>query len=164
MPHLPSSTSTSLLPTPTHTKLSNTPTDPYIHFLASFAVLEFMIGAGLWVEGQMSGWRCLAGVGYLVVFDSLGVGVGVFAKGEGFGSLRRPYGYVEYRMDAELIANIRCRTARLAALLYFAQSLFLVFAAVYIAKESIEQVVLGSGAHEHGSHGHGDSMGEGDER
>jgi hypothetical protein len=56
------------------------------------------------------------------------------------------------------------RTARLSALLYFAQSLFLVFAAVYIAKESIEQVVLGSGAHEHGSHGHGEVVIDGDER
>ena len=43
-------------------------------------------------------------------------------------------------------------------LLYFAQSLFLVFASVYIAKESIETVLLGEGAHSHGGgggHGHG---------
>jgi hypothetical protein len=60
----------------------------------SFAVLEFLIGAGLWVEGQMSGWRCLAGVGYLVVFDAMGVGVGIVARKEGWKSLRRPYGYV----------------------------------------------------------------------
>ena len=56
---------------------------------------------------------------------------------------------------------------RLTALLYFTQSLFLVFAAVYIAKEAIEQVVLGSGAHEHGSgggHGHGQIPLDGDER
>lgn len=51
--------------------------------------------------------------------------------------------------------------------MYFAQSLFLVFAAVYIAKESLEQVVLGAGAHEHGgggSHSHGEPLMEGDER
>jgi len=43
-------------------------------------------------------------------------------------------------------------------LLYFAQSLFLVFASVYIAKESIETVLLGEGSHSHGGgggHGHG---------
>jgi hypothetical protein len=42
-------------------------------------------------------------------------------------------------------------------LMYFAQSLFLVFASVYIAKESIETVLLGEGAHSHegGGHGHG---------
>lgn len=45
-------------------------------------------------------------------------------------------------------------------LLYFAQSLFLVFAAVYIAKESIETVLLGEGAHSHeGGHGHGHGHG-----
>ena len=56
---------------------------------------------------------------------------------------------------------------RLIALLHFTQSLFLDFAAVYIAKESIESVVLGAGAHDHGSggsHGHGQMMLEGDER
>ena len=53
------------------------------------------------------------------------------------------------------------------SLLYFAQSLFLVFAAVYIAKEAIEQVILGSAAHEHvigGTHGHGETVIDGDER
>lgn len=61
--------------------------------LASFACLEFLIGAALWVEGQMGGWRCLAGVGYLVVFDAFGVGVGVVARGgDGWRSVRRPYG------------------------------------------------------------------------
>ena len=50
--------------------------------------------------------------------------------------------------------------------MYFAQSLFLVFSAVYIAKEALEQVVLGSGAHEHGGggHGHGEHIIEADER
>ncbi len=51
--------------------------------------------------------------------------------------------------------------------MYFVQSLFLVFAAVYIAKEALEQVVLGSGAHEHagsGAHSHGEVVLEGDER
>ena len=65
-----------------------------------------------------------------------------------------------------LIGFVRS-TPRLIALLYFAQSLFLVFAAVYIAKESIEQVILGSGAHDHalsGSHGHGEAAIDGDVR
>jgi hypothetical protein len=60
------------------------------------------------------------------------------------------------------------RIARLSSLLYFAQSLFLVFAAVYIAKESLEQVVLGAGAHDHssggGGHSHGQIPVEGDDR
>ena len=75
--------------------LPPTESDPRSHLLISLAVLEFLIGSGLWIEGQMSGWRCLAGAGYLVVFDAKGVAVSYVArKGETTGgkSLRRPYG------------------------------------------------------------------------
>lgn len=67
------------------------------------------------------------------------------------------------RVYGELII---CSTTRFLSLLYFSQSLFLVFAAVYIAKESIEQVVLGASGNEHGGHGHGHSHADqdGDER
>ncbi len=46
----------------------------------------------------MSGWRCLAGVGYLVVFDAIGLGVKLVGgePGEGARSLRRPYGWVSF--------------------------------------------------------------------
>lgn len=70
--------------------------------------------------------------------------------------------HIRYYGDGEK-ANMR-RTARLMTLLYFAQSLFLVFASVYIAKESIETVLLGEGAHGHGGgHGHGHGHGEAQE-
>ena len=62
---------------------------------------------------------------------------------------------------------LSCRTGRLLALLYFAQSLFLGYAAVCIAKEAIEQVLLGAGAHDHGlggGHGHGEMGGHHEER
>lgn len=79
---------------PTLSPLPSSRSDPKPHLLLSLAVLEFLIGAGLWMEGQMSGWRCLAGVGYLVVFDAIGVGVSYVAESESEGarSLRRPYG------------------------------------------------------------------------
>lgn len=142
--------------------------DPKRHVLLSLAVMECLVGAGLWVEGQMSGWRCLAGVGYLVVFDAIGVGVSYVGgdRGEGTRSLQRPYGQAFSLSPSGFELNSH-RMPRLVALLYFGQSLFLVFAAVYIAKESIEQVVLGSEAHEHpvgGAHGHGEAVIEGDER
>ncbi|ODN86110.1 hypothetical protein L198_07403 [Cryptococcus wingfieldii CBS 7118] len=140
MPRFPSTTTDSLSP------MSASKLDHWGRFLLSFAVLEFVIGAGLWVEGQMSGWRCLAGVGYLVVFDALGAAVGYVERKEGGGwsSVRRPYG-----------------PSRYVALLYFGQCLFLVFAAVYIAKESIEQVILGANAHDHSVGGHGHEGGGG---
>ncbi|CAK9785843.1 hypothetical protein CC85DRAFT_287658 [Cutaneotrichosporon oleaginosum] len=127
--------------------------DPQAQALVSFAVIEAVLGVGLWVEGQMSGWRCLTAVGYLVVFDAMGMGVNLFARTDrlGWRSLRRPYG-----------------SSRVTSMLCFSQSVFLIFAAVYIAKEAVEQVVLGASAHDHAaasghSHGHHDH-GSGDER
>ncbi|GMK54893.1 hypothetical protein CspeluHIS016_0114790 [Cutaneotrichosporon spelunceum] len=129
--------------------------DPQAQVLTSFAVIEAVLGIGLWVEGQMSGWRCLTAAGYLVVFDAMGMGVTLFARTDrlGWRSLRRPYG-----------------SSRVTSLLCFSQSVFLLFAAVYIAKEALEQVVLGAGAHDHAGvsspgHGHGHhEHGAGDER
>ncbi len=68
--------------------------DPQAQALTSFAVIEAVLGIGLWVEGQMSGWRCLTAAGYLVVFDAMGMGVNLFARTDrlGWRSLRRPYG------------------------------------------------------------------------
>ncbi|WVN89534.1 uncharacterized protein L203_104759 [Cryptococcus depauperatus CBS 7841] len=118
--------------------------DLYGKLLSGLSLLELVLGAGLWIEGQLSGWKCLAGVGYLVVFDALGLGVAVIARKEGGGwlSIRRPFG-----------------SSRYISLLYFVQSIFLAFAAVYIAKESLEQVILGSGAHRESFGGHGHETG-----
>lgn len=68
--------------------------DPQAQALTSFAVIEAVLGVGLWVEGQISGWRCLTAAGYLVVFDAMGLGVNLFARTDrlGWRSLRRPYG------------------------------------------------------------------------
>ena len=84
----------SLLPgSPTIIPLPPSKNNPRRQLLISFALMECLIGAGLWIEGQMSGWRCLAGVGYLVVFDAIGVAVGMFEQGnQGWRSVRRPYG------------------------------------------------------------------------
>ena len=53
------------------------------------------------------------------------------------------------------IGQLTGRMTRFLSVLYFSQCLFLVFSAVYIAKESLEQVVLGGGGHDHGGHSHG---------
>jgi len=88
-----------LLAAPTITASSPTlsPLPPSKHssqyqMLLSFGILQFLIGSGLWVEGQMSGWRCLAGLGYLVVFDAMGVGISLLSRGEAWSNVRRPYG------------------------------------------------------------------------
>jgi len=66
--------------------------DPHTQLYLSVAVIQFLIGAGLWIEGQLSGWRCLAGVGYLSVFDAAGVAIRMTRENDGSRSTRRPYG------------------------------------------------------------------------
>lgn len=41
--------------------------------VAVFALFEFFLGASLWVDGQAGGSISVTGLGYLVVFDALGV-------------------------------------------------------------------------------------------
>lgn len=65
--------------------------------IALFALLEFCLGASLWVDGQAGGSLSVTGLGYLVVFDSLGV-MGIVASevlngiGSPLSSLRSPFG------------------------------------------------------------------------
>ena len=63
-------------------------------------VAQFVIGAALWVVGQQVGSLACTGLGYWVVFDAVGVGIGrVFPswlakQGEKDKKIRRPYGCV----------------------------------------------------------------------
>lgn len=68
--------------------------DSHDQLLLSFAIVEAVLGAGIWIEGQISGWRALSAMGYLVVFDALGVGINMFTRAENndWNNLRRPYG------------------------------------------------------------------------
>jgi hypothetical protein len=67
--------------------------------VAVFALFEFFLGASLWVDGQAGGSISVTGLGYLVVFDSLGV-MGLVAHqlllggGLSSSSLRSPFGCV----------------------------------------------------------------------
>lgn len=65
--------------------------------MAMFAVLQFSLGASLWVDGQAGGSVSVTGLGYLVVFDSLGVmgtvgGKVMEGSGGGASTLRHPFG------------------------------------------------------------------------
>ena len=90
---IPLQSSTSLLGSAsTEASSPNRRIDPHTQLYLSVAVIEFLIGAGLWIEGQLSGWRCLAGVGYLSVFDAAGVAIRMTRENDGSRSTRRPYG------------------------------------------------------------------------
>ncbi|KAJ3907634.1 hypothetical protein F5879DRAFT_795325 [Lentinula edodes] len=118
---------------------STLPTSP---LALPFTIIQFFLGAFLWVSGQQIGSLGTTGLGYWVVFDSLGVGVGRVlgswlgegsaesgtSSGNGRSALRRPYG-----------------NARIETVLQFAQSVYLMFSSVYVCKETVEHVLLSAG-------------------
>ncbi|PWY99025.1 hypothetical protein BCV70DRAFT_201246 [Testicularia cyperi] len=113
--------------------------------LLLFGISHFGLGAALWVAGQDADSLAATGLGYLVVFDAMGILSSAIAdwasewdlhvsdlrrrsgKTEGI-SLRRPYG-----------------THRVSTLLHFVQTIYLLFASVYVLKESIEHALLEGG-------------------
>ncbi|KAJ8522054.1 hypothetical protein ONZ45_g1313 [Pleurotus djamor] len=122
---------------------------------------QFLLGAWVWVTGQQIGSLSCTGLGYWIVFDAFGVGIGVWA-GKNLRSsfeqaddkqrklrIRRPYG-----------------NARVETLLMFAQAVYLMFSSVYVCKETVEHLLLsagagagvgggvGSGGHSDGHHHH----------
>jgi len=66
-------------------------------------IAQFLLGAWLWISGQQIGSLACTGLGYWVVFDAFGVGLGGVLPGflaaggsgkRGKVDVRRPYGYV----------------------------------------------------------------------
>ncbi|KAF9461808.1 hypothetical protein BDZ94DRAFT_1370571 [Collybia nuda] len=112
-------------------------------------VLEFILGAWLWVCGQQIGSLAVTGLGYWVVFDAFGVGLGSVlpnwldlkhAKaGVRKSKIRRSYG-----------------NAPVETVFMFAQAVYLMFSSVYVCKETVEHLLLSAGGGEGHHHHHGD--------
>ena len=99
------------------------------------------LGFAIWVCGQMRDSLALLGLGFLVVFDALGVLSQVSAHAlEAMwlhsvdsarvsdatpGALRRPYG-----------------VRRAGTLMYFAELVYIIFAGMYMCKENVEHALL----------------------
>lgn len=85
-----SSSSLPILPTPTGTKRSSQYSmfslglQSQCRFL--FGLFEMALGMSLWVHGQSGSGLAVSGLGYFVVFDALGVLLGVWEKMSSFGS------------------------------------------------------------------------------
>ena len=98
----PAHTHPPLLSPPAHahpTTATAIPARTPLPFLCT--LLQFLLGAYLWVTGQSIGSLSCTGLGYWVVFDAFGVGQGAGVLGAalartGKGGVRRPYGYVFY--------------------------------------------------------------------
>jgi hypothetical protein len=106
---------------------------------------QFVLGAWLWVCGQQIGSLGCTGLGYWIVFDSFGLGLGSVLPGWlGPGDskkqrTRRPYG-----------------NSRVETVLMFAQAVYLMFSSVYVCKETVEHVLLSMGGGDGHHHHHGD--------
>ncbi|KAL0573533.1 hypothetical protein V5O48_008418 [Marasmius crinis-equi] len=105
-----------------------------------WAICQFALGGWMWVSGQQNGSLAVTGLGYWVVFHALGVAVGnVLPKwwsANGKSKIQRSYG-----------------DARIETVFMFAQSVYLMFSAVYICKETFEHVLLSAGSNDHTSGG-----------
>ncbi|CAE6514094.1 unnamed protein product [Rhizoctonia solani] len=102
-----------------------------------FGLIEFIIGGMVWVAGQRRGSLACAGLGYWVVFDAMGVGMGVVGRELALGgamgeTVGKPFG-----------------SLRLETTLMFSQAVYLMFAAVYTCKETVEHMLLAAGSSHH---------------
>ncbi|KAG6916082.1 hypothetical protein DXG01_008556 [Tephrocybe rancida] len=118
-------------------------------------ILQFVLGAWMWVSGQQIGSLSVTGLGYWIVFDASGVGLGAVVaqwadlrpkNGEGEttsekerSGIRRPYG------------NAPVQTVSM-----FGQAVYLMFSSVYVCKETLEHLLLSAGNAEGHHHHHGD--------
>ncbi|KAF7320810.1 hypothetical protein HMN09_00167400 [Mycena chlorophos] len=104
---------------------------PRAPYLAA-ATAQFLVGATLWVQGQQRGTLAVTALGYWAVFDAIGIAVPHIV----FKGVSKPYG-----------------AARALPVLLFAQSVYLMFSAVYVCKEALEHLLLsasaGDGHHHH---------------
>lgn len=131
------------------------------------SVGQFVLGAWMWVAGQQVGSLSCTGLGYWIVFDAFGVAlsrvvpswlnasstrsVGALEKEK----LRRPYGCVGSCFYLAILFTSP-RNGRVETLLMFAQAVYLMFASVYVFKESVEHVLLSAGGGEGHHHHPGD--------
>ncbi|KAK1225541.1 hypothetical protein PQX77_011511 [Marasmius sp. AFHP31] len=121
----------------------------------AWSICQFALGGWMWVSGQQNGSLAVTGLGYWVVFHSMGVAVGHvlprWLNSDGKKNLRRSYG-----------------DARIETVFIFSQAVYLMFSAVYICKETFEHVLLtagssensGGGGHEGHHHHHADESGQ----
>ncbi|GJJ14630.1 hypothetical protein Clacol_008896 [Clathrus columnatus] len=101
------------------------------------ALAQFLLGAFLWMQGQETGSLSCTGLGYWVVFDAFGIALGKVLPQRLAASPLDTYG-----------------NARVETLAMFAQSIYLIFASVYVCKEAVEHALLSHDHHGHGHHHH----------
>ncbi|KZS97005.1 hypothetical protein SISNIDRAFT_407039 [Sistotremastrum niveocremeum HHB9708] len=103
--------------------------------------LQFVLGAWLWVSGQQNGSLSCTGLGYWIVFDALGI---LLIK-----VLPQYLALPSSQTSARSYGN-----ARVDAVAFFSQCVYLLFASVYICKETVEHLLLSVGSDQDGGGHH----------
>ncbi|KAG6816229.1 hypothetical protein H0H93_008285 [Arthromyces matolae] len=120
-------------------------------------VVQFILGAWLWVSGQQIGSLSVTGLGYWIVFDAFGVGLkGAVMRWLDL-DLRGQHGGVETKAEKERrLIRRPYGIAPVQTVLMFGQAVYLLFSSVYICKETFEHLLLSAGNVEGHHHHHGD--------
>ncbi|PWN37184.1 uncharacterized protein FA14DRAFT_187312 [Meira miltonrushii] len=136
-----------LLSTPVWNLLSNTALPPAHRPILIFGTFHFILGAVLWMKGQSGDSLAMTGLGYLVVFDAFGV----------LNSVASEWLIEQWRREkASVHAHGHNKKFvkpygphRIETLLQFSQTIYLLFAAIYVCKESVEHALLEGHEEEH---------------
>lgn len=135
--------SSSSLPYPLSVIADLPPLPPKLRSLFVYSTCHFALGSSLWLAGQWSDSLSVTGLGYLVVFDSFGVLNDVLSdwiSSARASSERERGGPMTGTRYSKAYS-----THRVSTLLNFVQTIYLLFAAVYVCKESIEHALLEGG-------------------
>ncbi|KAG6886977.1 hypothetical protein C0992_001365 [Termitomyces sp. T32_za158] len=118
-------------------------------------IVQFVLGAWMWVSGQQIGSLSVTGLGYWIVFDAFGVGLSSIVtrwldlKPKG-GERETPFER-ERRMIRRPYGISPVQTVMM-----FGQAVYLMFSSVYVCKETLEHLLLSAGNTEGHHHHHGD--------
>jgi Cation efflux family len=136
-----------LLSTPVWNLLSNTALPPAHRPILIFGTFHFVLGAILWMKGQSGDSLAMTGLGYLVVFDAFGV-LNSVASEWLIEQWRREKASVHAHGHSKKFAK-PYGPHRIETLLQFSQTIYLLFAAIYVCKESVEHALLEGHEEEH---------------
>ncbi|KAG6899056.1 hypothetical protein C0993_001321, partial [Termitomyces sp. T159_Od127] len=118
-------------------------------------IVQFVLGAWMWVSGQQIGSLSVTGLGYWIVFDAFGVGLRDIVTR--WLDLRPRGGERETPSERERrIIRRPYGIAPVQTVMMFGQAVYLMFSSVYVCKETLEHLLLSAGNAEGHHHHHGD--------
>jgi hypothetical protein len=112
--------------------------------LLVFGVCQFLLGSFIWWKGQSGDSLATAGMGYLTIFDAFAI-LGAVATPL---ILSRRSKLYRGRTPGTHV-KVGYGDMRIETLLQFTQTIYLLFAAIYVCKESVEHALLEGSTEDH---------------